>query len=229
MILAAGKGSRLKPFTDNLPKALFPVDQVPLLEIVIKKLIQQGITDIIINTHHFADKIKNFLEINNFFSINIKISHENDLLETGGGLKHAYWFFDDDEPFIVHNVDILSDINFNEMLRFHRENKAIATLAVSDRKSSRYFLFDEEMVLKGWVNTKTSTQIVYSKQELAPFAFSGIQILSPQILQLLPDEKVFSLTDFYLSICTNQRLKAFIHSSTHWKDVGKADEWIQNN
>ena len=227
MILAAGKGTRLKPFTDTMPKALFPVNGIPLLEIILKKLYSFGTKEIIINTHHFQDIIVDFLKLNDYFNLNIQISEESELLETGGGLKKVSWFFNGNDPFIVHNVDILSDINFNELVENHCNNKSLATLAVTERTSSRYFLFDNNLELKGWKNLNTGSEKVFSMQSLQNFAFSGIQVLSPEIFSLMPNDNIFSLTDLYLQLCTKNRIKAFIHNSNHWKDVGKAEEWLK--
>jgi len=230
MILAAGKGTRLKPFTDNMPKALFPVKGVPMLEYLILKLKFFDFTDIIINVHHFADKITDFLTKNNNFGVNITISYESELLETGGGLKKVKWFFNSNESFLVHNVDILSEINFNELSEAHNSGKSLATLAVSERVSNRYFLFNDEMELKGWKNLQTGEEKVFSsfaQNRFKALAFSGIQIISPHIFPLMPKTNTFSLTDLYINICDKNKIKAFIHKSKHWKDVGKAAEWLK--
>ncbi|NLJ06809.1 MAG: nucleotidyltransferase family protein [Sphingobacteriales bacterium] len=221
MILAAGKGTRLKPFTDTMPKALFPLNGTPILEIVIQRLIKYGFKDIIINVHHFAEKIEEFLQINNNFDINITFSHEENLLETGGGLKKASWFFEKSGYFLVHNVDIISDLNLEEFFTYSVENQSIATLAVSERDSSRYFLFDSEMNLKGWRNTKTGETIIYENSALRPYAFSGIQVLSDSIFQFFPEKDVFSLTELYLTVCGRQQVRGYLHSAGNWMDVGK--------
>ena len=150
MIFAAGMGTRLKPLTDSIPKALIPVGGIPLLEHVILKVKAAGFSDIIINVHHFHNQIIDFLQTKNNFDINIAISDErNQLLETGGGLKKAQWFLDDKAPFLVHNVDILSNVDLKTLYEQHLQNAALATLVVSQRESMRYFLFDEQHNLKG--------------------------------------------------------------------------------
>lgn len=221
MILAAGKGTRLRPFTDSMPKALFPVNGIPLLEIIINKLINYQFYSIIINVHHFADKIEDFLKKNNNFGIQIELSREVNLLETGGALKQASWFFKDSPYFIIHNVDIISDLDFNEIYESAMISHSLATLAVSERTSSRFLLFDEKMNLKGWRNTITHEEKIYSNDLLKPYAFSGIQVSSSEIFQYFPDENYFSLTSFYLSLCQSNRIKGFVHSSLNWQDIGK--------
>ncbi|HNW54747.1 MAG TPA: sugar phosphate nucleotidyltransferase, partial [Bacteroidales bacterium] len=156
MIFAAGLGTRLKPYTETMPKALVPVGGVPMLELLLNHLKQNGFSRIIINVHHFAGQVVDFLDRNHNFGLDIAISHEEDLLlDTGGGLKKAAWFFDDQQPFLVQNVDVMSDIDYLEMLRFHTQTQSLVTLAVSERESSRYFLFDNTMQLSGWENVKT--------------------------------------------------------------------------
>ncbi len=146
MIFAAGLGSRLKPYTESLPKALVPVAGIPMIEILIKNLQKQGITDIIVNVHHFAEQVIAFLEQNKNFGSAIAISHEEELLlDTGGGLKKAAWFFNDKKPFLVQNVDVICDLDYLEILVKHNDSGAIASLAVSNRETSRYFLFDDTM------------------------------------------------------------------------------------
>jgi len=221
MILAAGKGTRLRPFTDHMPKALFPVKGIPLLEHLIRKMISFDVNEIIINVHHFAEKIIEFLENKKHFGIRIEVSEEGMLLETGGGLKKAQWFFDEDKSFLVHNVDIISQVNFNDLLRVHDANKHKATLAVSERKTSRYLLFDDKLFLKGWQNLQSGEQKLFSSSSLRPLAFSGIQILSPAAFNYFPEEDVFSLTDFYLGICQKTNIGAFLHDEKGWYDVGK--------
>jgi len=174
MIFAAGKGTRLKPLTDNIPKALVKVNNIPLLEHVILKLKKSGVTEIILNVHYLANQIIDFLKEKNNFDIRIEISDETDLLlDTGGGLKKASWFFDDNKPFIVHNVDIISEINIEELFNYHIANNALATLAMSKRNSSRYFLMNTENQLCGWENIQTKVKIISkSSNKLTQLAFS---------------------------------------------------------
>ena len=224
MILAAGLGTRLWPITENLPKALVPINNTPLLEWVIKKLISHDFRDIIINVHHHADQIKSFIESKNNFGINITFSDEAEkLLETGGGLKKASWFFNDGKPFLVYNVDIMSDIDLSKLYKFHLDSDAMATLAVKTRKSVRYFLFDESNALVGWKNLLTNeTKTCRKIQSMTScFAFSGIHVIDPAVFKYFGDEDHFSLTDFYLRNASNFKIQGFDHSETNWVDIGK--------
>lgn len=190
MIFAAGLGTRLQPFTGHLPKAMVPVGGVPMLERVVNRLMEFGVREIIINVHHFPDQIIDFLLSKNNFGIHIEISDERDLLlDTGGGLKKAAGFFDDGKPFILHNVDVLSNISLREMLALHHAENALTTLAVSNRDSSRYFLFDEKMRLCGWEHTGKAEVRLARDCRIKPlrFAFSGIHIISPEIFSLMTE------------------------------------------
>jgi len=226
MIFAAGKGTRLKPLTDTTPKALVKVAGKPLLEHVIMHLKSAGVTDIIINVHYLAEQIIEFLKNNNNFDVNISISDESDvLLDTGGGLLKAAHFFEKDSDFIVYNVDILSDINLNDMLAFHKNNKALATLAVRDRKTSRYFLFDKNQTLKGWKNTTTGALIktIEKDKDLIPLAFSGIHIINEKLLGLIEETGVFSMTAAYLNLAKKYKILGYRHDNTQWFDIGKIE------
>jgi NDP-sugar pyrophosphorylase family protein len=227
MIFAAGLGTRLKPYTETMPKALVPVAGVPMLEILINHLLKNGINEILINVHHFAGQVIRFLKQNNNFGANITISNEEDLLlDTGGGLKKASWFFKDQQPFLVQNVDVISDLNYKKMLDFHNSNKALATLAVSDRVTSRYFLLDDQMLVCGWENTKTGeTRMARAdSQNLARFAFSGIHIIDPAIFNLINNEGKFSIVDTYLELASSNKITGFAHNPENWVDMGKPDE-----
>lgn len=224
MIFAAGLGSRLKPFTSQMPKALVPVAGIPMLEILIKHLKKNNVNEIIINTHHFANQVKDFLEQNNNFDCEIAISDESDLLlDTGGGLQKALWFFNDNQPFLVQNVDVLSNINYSQMLVTHNKANALATLAVSNRASSRYLLFDQSMQLCGWENVSTQEvkMSVDLKSELKRFAFSGIHILNPIFFKHLTLNGKFSMIDAYLSTANSCRIIGFEHNPDFWVDMGK--------
>jgi NDP-sugar pyrophosphorylase family protein len=226
MIFAAGLGTRLKPLTDNKPKALVEIKNIPLLQIVLTKLKDYGFDEVIINVHHFADKIIDYLESKNNFGIHIQISDERDLLlDTGGGLKKASWFFNDGKPFLVYNVDVLSDIDFHKLYRTHLLTNSFVTLAVRNRESQRYFLFNKENILCGWKNIKTGdTKITrQSESQLKPLANSGIQIIDPRIFNLMPDEKVFSIIDLYLKLAPDYKISAFIHDENYWLDLGKKE------
>lgn len=230
MIFAAGLGTRLKPFTDFIPKALVQVSETPMIEVLIKNLQSHGINDIIVNVHHFADQVIDFLKTNKNFGANISISNEEEmLLDTGGGLTKAAWFFSDGKPFLVHNVDVLSDINYQEIFDLQLQSKSIATLAVSDRETSRYLLFDDQMQLCGWENTKTKDlKIVNNKtQNLKRLAFSGIHVIDPEFFNLINKKDKFSIIDTYLEIAATHKITGFIHSSDNWVDMGKPEELLK--
>jgi len=224
MIFAAGLGSRLKPYTETMPKALVPVAGIPMIEVLIKHLQHNRINDIIINVHHFADQVIDFLKFNRYFGANITISHEEELLlDTGGGLKKAAWFFGDQQPFLIQNVDVISDLNYQDMLKELNGKGAIASLAVSERETSRYFLFDDKMQLCGWENTKTG-ELKISRPgtyNLKRYAFSGIHIIDPSIFNFMPDDGCFSIIDTYLELSSTHKITGFEHNPENWVDMGK--------
>ena len=226
MIFAAGMGTRLKPLTDTMPKALVPIAGIPLLEHVILKLKSAGFNEIIVNVHHFADKIIDFIRQKNAFDIRIEISDERDLLlETGGGIRNSAWFFDDGKPFLVHNVDILSNINLMEAYQAHESQNTLATLIVSKRDTFRYLLFDDNNRLCGWTNLKTQEIKPQNLTEIENYqhlAFTGIQIISPAIFDLMKHaESRFPIIDFYLSHVDTQQINGFVPSNLKMIDVGK--------
>lgn len=226
MIFAAGLGTRLKPLTDNLPKALIPIAGKPLLEHVILKLKAAGFDEIIVNVHHFPELIIDFLKLNNNFGIRIVVSDEREkLLDTGGGILKAAWFFDDDKPFLVHNVDILSDVDLNTLYLEHQRTNALATLVVSKRDTFRYLLFDDKKRLCGWINEKTGETKPKDIADITGFnklAFAGIQMLSPKVFDLMRGNKSkFSIMDFYLSNAQTQVINGFTPNDLRMLDVGK--------
>ncbi len=229
MIFAAGLGTRLKPLTDTIPKALVPIGGKPLLQHTIEKLKLSGFDEIIINIHHFGQQIIDFVQENHLFDIRIEFSDEREqLLDTGGGIKKASWFFDDNKPFLIHNVDILSNINLHDLYQFHLKKNTAATLLCSARQTSRYLLFDHNNHLKGWINKKTgevkSPFHGIDPTDYQQLAFSGIHILTPSILSYMKAYKEkFSIIDFYLSVCDKVKLTAFIPDDLHVIDVGKID------
>jgi len=224
MILAAGYGTRLKPLTNRLPKALVKIAGTTLLEIVISKLIKIGVSEIIINTHHFAEMMQQFLIEKKYFGIRIEISYEPTILGTGGGLKKALYFFDDEEPFILHNVDVISDIDLLEMIRYHKHNSALSTLAIQNRDTTRYLLFDSTNQLCGRRDVVSNKAELVKKPENAPqmVAFNGIHVLSPNIFKFMENEGFFSIIDTYL-ICAarGEKIMGFFMEDQYWKDVGK--------
>lgn len=231
MVLAAGRGTRLKPLTDNCPKALILLAGKPLLFYVLDKLKNAGVTDLIINVHHHAQMIVDYLKDNRQFNLNIEISHEDELLDTGGGLKNAAWFFRDDKaPFFVHNVDILSSIDLAKMIRFHKKTKSLATLAVKKRETSRYFLFDTQGDLTGWQSLATE-EIKMAREangQVEAFSFLGVQILSPAIFDYLPAEKYFSIIKAYLALAGQHKaIRAFNCQDDDWFDLGRKENLRQ--
>lgn len=230
MIFAAGLGTRLKPYTDYKPKALVEINGKPMLELVIEKLKSFGFNQLVVNVHHFSNLILDFLKQKNNFNINISISDETDLLlDTGGGLKKTAHFFDNNEPFLVHNVDIFSDIDLGDLYNVHCKSKALATLAVRHRNSSRYFLFNKEFNLCGWTNEKTGVQKIskLNETELSKLAFSGIHIISPKIFKQLTEEGIFSITDSYIRLCRDNIINAYLHDDGVWMDLGKPENILK--
>lgn len=235
MIFAAGLGSRLYPLTKKKPKALVEVNGKTLLERTIAKLAAAGFHQIIINIHHFADQIRTFIEEKDFPGIHIEFSDERDLLlDTGGGLKKAAWFFNDQHPFLACNVDIISDIDLKSLMDYHHTSQGLATLAVRHRQTSRYLLFDKDNRLRGWRNKKTGDEIIpqIAKGNLFELAFSGIQIIDPGLFAYFPREEVFSLINLYIPKCNDLIFKGYIHDESYWFDLGtpekvkKAEAWL---
>ncbi|MCB0699998.1 MAG: nucleotidyltransferase family protein [Chitinophagales bacterium] len=224
MLFAAGLGTRLKPFTDKHPKALARVNDTTLLEHSIRYLQKHGINDVVVNVHHFADQIEQVLNENNGFGSNITISDERDeVLETGGGLKKAAPHFQNEELFVVMNVDVLTNLNLSKVMDAHKQSKAMATLAVMERESSRHLLFDKTMNLCGWRNNKTGEEkMAKEASALKPFAFTGIHVLSPQILDM-PFEGKFSIIDVYLHFAKTSTIKGYDHTGDLFLDVGKPE------
>lgn len=223
MLFAAGLGTRLKPFTLNAPKAMFPVNGKPLLQRNIEYLKSYGIQDFIINVHHFADKILDFLEENDNFGVNIQISDEREeLLETGGGLLKAKALLGDN-PFLVMNSDILTDMPLDEFIAFHFEKNPLASLAVSDRKSTRKLLFNQENILCGWKDLRNGDSIIANSNYKDELAFSGIHIIAPKFFDLNTFSGKFSIMKPYLELMKTQELIGFNHTGYKLLDVGKLE------
>ncbi len=233
MILAAGLGTRLRPLTDNRPKALVEIAGRTLLEITLSRLRAVGVSEVIINVHHFAGMILEYLKANHDFGMRIEISPEDVLLDTGGGLKKAAWFFLDDphraeSPFIVHNVDVISTIDLQRMLQFHTDNQALATLAVQDRESSRYLLFDEQLRFCGRRSGHDQTELVRSSQPATALAFCGIHIISPRLLAIMSEQGVFSIITSYLHLAAREeKILAFRADEYYWRDLGRPENVAQ--
>lgn len=235
LVFAAGIGSRLKPFTLHHPKALAEVGGIPMLARVITKLRDAGVDEMVVNVHHFAGQIIEFLEANNNFGVKIHISDETgELLDTGGGLLKARGWLDGYEPFIVHNADILTDFDINEMVRFHNENQADATLLVAPRKTSRYLYFDNR--LRGWMNISTGEarpQGFLPGESMTPYAFGGVHVVSPKIFDRLAqytDKEVFSIVPFYVAEADVLNILPFVQpQGSLWVDIGKPENLAYAN
>jgi NDP-sugar pyrophosphorylase family protein len=222
MILAAGLGTRLHPITQEIPKALAKINHLTLLEILIKRLKQFNIDEIIINVHHFADQIISYVEEHQSFGIHIRFSDEREqLLDTGGGIKHAAWFFDDGHPFLVHNVDVISSVDLFDFAEYHKKMDCIATLAVRRRKSSRVFLFNDRMRLSGWKSYATKQKIItLQNATLHELAFSGMHMINPEIFDFIENTGKFSIVDAYLQLSKVHQICAYPHDRTYWLDLG---------
>ncbi len=225
MIFAAGIGSRLKPFTDKHPKALAPVNGKPLIQRTIEYLKQYGFSELVINVHHFASQITEFLGQHQNFGCTIQFSDESEeLLETGGGLKKAAPLLKSDKPILVINADILTNLNLDNLIRYHKSVQSLVTLAVTNRSSSRNFLFDNDNLLCGWTNNQTGELILKKETESpVPKAFSGIHVINPDLFQLMRQTGKFSIVDTYLDLCSTHRISGFDHSEDLFIDVGKPE------
>jgi mannose-1-phosphate guanylyltransferase len=239
MVLAAGLGTRLRPLTNDRPKALVEVCGRTLLEITLTRLRDVSIRDVIINVHHYADMVMDHVKAARNSGMHIEFSREDILLDTGGGLKKAAWFFREganpssdrnagtnkDEPFILHNVDIISNIDLQRMVEGHKKSRALATLAVQKRKTSRYLLFDEHAQLCGRRLVKEEkTEIARPSEHLSELAFAGIHIISPRIFPLLTEESIFSIIPAYLRLAAQgENIQAFRADEYYWRDLGKPE------
>jgi mannose-1-phosphate guanylyltransferase len=233
MILAAGLGTRLRPLTNDRPKALVEVAGRTLLEITLTRLSTVGVREVIVNVHHFADQVVSYLKAHNNFGMHIEISREEELLDTGGGLKKAGWFLRDaegrDEPFLLHNVDVISTIDLSRMVNVHRENDALVTLATQKRETSRYLLFNEELELCGRkAGRDKEVEIVRSSGHLQPLAFSGIHVISPRLLDKISEDGAFSIIASYLRLAgDDERIQGFCADEYYWRDLGKLHDLEQ--
>jgi NDP-sugar pyrophosphorylase family protein len=233
MILAAGLGTRLRPLTNDRPKAMVEVAGRTLLEITLRRLAAFGIREVIVNVHHFADMVIDYVKKNNNFGMRIEISREDILLDTGGGLKKAAWFFLEEgrseEPFLLHNVDVISTIDFRRMAQFHKQSQALATLAVQERETSRHLLFDESNQLCGRrAGRDQKPEIVRPSKETRALAFSGVHLISPRIFPLMSEDGVFSIINSYLRLAgQGEKILAFRADEFYWRDLGKPENVAQ--
>ena len=237
MILAAGLGTRLRPLTNDRPKALVEVAGHTLLEITLRRLASFGIRDVIVNVHHFSDLVVDYLKQNNKFGMRIEISREDVLLDTGGGLKKAAWFLLEgarsghsgkEQHFILHNVDVLSTIDLRRMVQFHNDTGALATLAVQDRKTSRYLLFDDDRRLCGRRSGDEAPELVRPSERFHAWAFSGVHVISPRLFRMITEEGVFSIVSTYLRLAGGgEKILAFRADDYYWRDLGKPENIAQ--
>ena len=230
MVLAAGLGRRLRPLTNDRPKALVEISGRTLLEITLSRLRSFGVHEVIVNVHHFADQVTEYLKAKNNFGMRIEVSREDVLLDTGGGLKKAAWFFQEDslrkdKPFLLHNVDVLSTIDLALMVDAHKQTQSLATLAVQKRESSRQLLFNDRGELCGRrAGHGRESEIVCSAPHLEPLAFSGIHVISPALLTNMGEDGVFSIIDTYLRIARQgERVSAFRADEYYWCDLGRPE------
>jgi NDP-sugar pyrophosphorylase family protein len=227
MILAAGLGTRLRPLTDDRPKALVEVAGRTLLDITLSRLRSAGVNEAIVNAHHFADMVVEYLKAKQNFGMRIEVSREDLLLDTGGGLKKAAHFFleSPDRPFFLHNVDVISNVDLGRMLDVHRQRQALATLAVQDRETSRYLLFDEDLQLCGrQLGQDGTAELVRSAPRLRALAFSGIHVISPRLLTLMKEEGAFSIITTYLRLAgQGETISGFRADPYYWRDLGKPE------
>ena len=225
MILAAGKGTRLLPLTEHLPKALLKVQDVPLLQHCIMYFKFFGITEIIINVHHLADQITEFLAAHNNFGIRIEVSHEQEeLLDTGGGLLKARWFFDNNRPFFLATSDVITNLNLEQLYHYHLNNKSLATLAVKQRASTRELIFDDQYNLCGWHNNSTGeTRWARPTDHYHQIAFSTIHVIDPSLFNLVSEHGAFSMTDLYLRLAKDHVIKGFEHNESLWFECGRIE------
>jgi NDP-sugar pyrophosphorylase family protein len=223
MVLAAGLGTRLRSLTATRPKALVEIADRTLLEITLVRLRELGVREVIVNVHHFADMIEDYLKAHANFGMHIEISREEILLDTGGGLKKAGWFFaSDSEPFILHNVDVISSIDLQRMLDSHRKADGLATLAIQKRPTSRYLIFDERLELCGRrLVREQKLEMVRTEQNTEEFAFAGIHVISPRLIPLLAETESFSIITSYLRLAgTGEKITGFRADEYAWRDLG---------
>lgn len=225
MILAAGKGTRLLPLTEHIPKALVKIQGIPLLQHAIMYLRFFGVNEIIINVHHLADKIIEFIAAHNSFGIRIEISHEKDnLLDTGGGLYNARWFFNDNKPFFLVTSDVITNLNLEELYHFHLEKKPLATLAVKQRQTTRELMFDDQYNLCGWHNSMTDETLRVNKSDCyRMIAFSTVHVIDPALFDLVTENGAFSMTDLYLKLAKHHTIKGFEHNESLWYECGRIE------
>ncbi len=230
MILAAGLGTRLRPITDQTPKALLQAGPYTLLQFAILKLKNSGFNELIVNVHHHADQVIDYLRKNRNFGCNIVLSDEREqLLDTGGGIKKTAWFFNDHQPFLVYNVDIVTDLDLLQLYRHHVKCQNLATLVVRNRKTSRYLQFDSNLQLCAWENVSTGEKRIArpSTEPLISYAFSGIHVINPSLFSQMEDQDRFSIIDTYLRLAVAHPIGGYLDTSQLWADAGKPESLVE--
>jgi len=223
--LAAGIGSRLLPLTKDTPKALIKIQGIPMIELIIKQLIKFNFNPIVINLHYLGKQIEDYCHSQNDFGITIDFIYEEKLLDTGGALKNAAPLLKDSEPILLHNVDILSNINFHDFIKYHHSNNADVSLAVQNRKTNRYFLFNKTNRLLGWKNIETNEIILphLAKGKISPMAFSGIHLINQNVIEHITnmEASVFPITKYYVEYCKDLTIMGFFDDQSFFLDLGK--------
>ena len=230
MILAAGLGTRLQPLTDDKPKALVPFKGVPLLERVIRNLARAGCNHIVVNVHHFAGQVIQFIEQLDVPGVQLSVSDESELLMgTGGALLHAREFFQDGKDFLVHNVDVITNLDIKALIAAHRSSDALATLAVKKRQTSRSLLFDQDGLLSGWRHNETGEEKLMrgTGEGLEDYGNSCIQVINGEFFKHFPDTLALNLISMYLELAKDCQIRPFIHNEDYWYDLGRYDSYLK--
>ena len=230
MILAAGQGTRLKPLTDHIPKPLVRFQGTPLLEIIIKRLLSFGMDKIIVNIHHLADQVVEFLKSRDYYNGKVLISDETDrLMDTGGGVLKAMNLLDNGEPFVLHNVDVYTNLDIKTLVTAHQADNALITIAVKKRTPSRSLLFDEQNYLVGWQNNKTGEKRIIRDFEgdITDYGNSCVYVINPEFFKLVTSGEPISLTDIYLTLAKSHKIKGFVHNQDYWYNLGLYDTFLQ--
>jgi MurNAc alpha-1-phosphate uridylyltransferase len=230
MILAAGQGTRLRPLTNDIPKPLVRFQGKPLLEIIIDRLLSSGIEKIVVNIHHLAGQVLEFLKSRDYYNGRVLVSDETDrLMDTGGGVLKARELLDNGEPFILHNVDVYTNLDITRLVKAHEADNSVITIAVKKRTPSRSLLFDEQNYLSGWQNNKTGEiKIIRDfKGDLKDFGNSCVYVINPEFFELVSCKEPVSLTDLYLDLAKTHQIKGYIHDQDYWYNLGLYDTFLK--
>jgi len=230
MILAAGQGTRLRPLTDKIPKPLVRFHGIPLLDIIIKRLLVVGMEKIVVNVHHLAGQVVEFLRSQDYYNGKVVVSDETDcLMDTGGGVLKAKDLLDNGEPFVLHNVDVYTNLDITQLIKAHQSDNALITIAVKRRTTSRSLLFDEQNRLAGWQNIKTGEKRIIRdfNGDLSDYGNSCVYVINPEFFRLVSNNEPVSLTDIYLSLAKNYLIKGYIHNQDYWYNLGLYDTFLK--